>query len=166
MRRPIPGDTDELGRNIDADDLGTPPSGLDGKGSGAAAGVEEPHARHVVRELGEDLAAHGVAAGPYRGADPPKWSIRRHGGPGLQRSAIEVGFEPADPVAIGERAHQSYPSRSKISRSMSDLASSGSTPAQSIAARRRYSFCTASTSGEASISNSVAFFRRLRRMTS
>ncbi len=46
------------------------------------------------------------------------------------------------------------------------FADSGSLPSHNAAARRMYSFCTASSSGEGSISNSVDFFSRLRRITS
>src|SRR5512146_3253637 len=53
-----------------------------------------------------------------------------------------------------------------MSRSFIGATTSGSVPAHSCAASRRYSLCTASTSGELSISNSVAFFRRLLRMMS
>ena len=44
-----------------------------------------------------------------------------------------------------------------MSRSFIGVQTSGSVPAHSLAARRRYSFCTASSSGEGSISNSVDF---------
>ena len=53
-----------------------------------------------------------------------------------------------------------------MSRSFKASGASGSVPAHSDAARRIYSCCTASSSGEGSISKRVDFLRRLRRITS
>ena len=99
-------------------------------------------AAHILGQPGEQRRAH------RRRGRRARW--RGCGQPAHPTSAASTHRPPCDRnsfqhsprrAMIGERRHQSNPSRSKISRSFIGRVSSGSVPAHNVAARRRYSFC-------------------------
>ena len=120
-------------------------------------------AAQIRRQPVEQRAAHLVAAGAHRGADAADRRVRGQARPGIDRGAVEVGLRSAPRRSlIGDASAISRtPADQRCRDPSAACAISGSVPAHSVAARRRYSFCTASSSGDGSISNSVDFFSRL-----
>ena len=87
--------------------------------------------------------------------------------PGIDRGAVEVGLELAAAGDVGDVSASVEPQQIEdVTVLHRRRVAAARCPPSSVAARRRYSFCTASSSGDGSISNSVDFFRRLRRITS
>ena len=171
LRHALAGKAHQRRRDVDRDDLGAAPRRFDGEGAGAAAGIVEATAREVGGQAPEQGGPHPVATGANRGADPRRPARPRSGAArsrprcGRNRSRSATGAPRRSDLG-DQGGHQSNPRKSKMSRSRMARPSQGTVPAQSVAARRRYSAFTASSSGEFGISNSVAFFRRERRMTS
>ena len=94
--------------------------------------------------------AHPVAAGAHGRADAADRRVGREPRPRVDRRAVEVGLDLARGACRYEVA-----SASVESQQVEDVAvlhrrrrRSGSVPAQSVAASRRYSCCTASSSGD------------------
>ncbi len=132
---------DECRRKIHRHHFSTALRRFDGECPGAAAGVEKPAAAQVFRHEAQQRGAHAVASGAHRGADAAHGGIGGEPRPGISRRPVEIGFDLAAALGVAV-SHQSNPRKSKISRSFMERASQGSEPAQSSAARRRYSFCT------------------------
>ena len=103
-------------------------------------------------------------------ADPRYRRVRRRPLPSPGGGAVETGFNPR-PISLacgGVVGHRSDPGNSKISRSGSAAGQIGGSPTDRhrALARLMYSARASSTSGSASISNSVFFFSRERRIAS
>ena len=144
------------------------PRRLDRERAGAAAGIEQPRAAQVVRQPVEQRAraSRRGRRGPWRGC----------GRPARRRSAA-----PRHRPRCGRNRSRARPRRSQVGQAaasvepqqVEDVAVLHRRGRQRLACRprasaasRRYSSCTASSSGDGSISNSVDFFSRLRRITS
>ena len=87
------GDVDQLGRDVDGDDLRAALGEFAGHGSGAAAGVEHPRAAQVLRQARQHQRAHLVAALADRLADAGDRLMGRQPLPRLGRGAVEVGLD-------------------------------------------------------------------------
>ena len=147
-RYPLFRDADQGRRDVDRHDLGPASRRFDRQGPGAAAGVEDPATRQVGRQAGQQQGAHPIASGPHRGPNAADRRIRGEPLPGFGRGTVEIGLDLGAALVVGHGTHQSKPRKSKMSRSRMARPSQGSVPAHSVAASRRYSFCTASSSGE------------------
>ena len=127
---------------------GAAPRRLHRERAGAAAGIEHAAAAKVGGQPGEQRGAHRVAAGAHGGADPADRCVRRQARPRLDRGAVEIGLELAARRSVGRgRGISRTPAGRRCRDPSSAPASSGSVPAHSASASRRYSSCTASTSG-------------------
>src|SRR5262249_17940371 len=141
----LAGEINERRREIDCEDIGAPLRELDRKRARAATGIENSRACKILWQPAHQSFAHHVAPGTDGLPDASHRRIGGELGPGLDRRAIEVGLEFSASLKVGNGWHQSNPKKSKISRSFIGLASSGAPPSIRLCARRRYSFCAASS---------------------
>ena len=109
------------GDDVDRDDVGAAPRGFD-----ASAPVPQPASstRAPRRSSGsQDSSVARISSRPARTVARmrPTGRVGGQPRPGIDRGAVEVGLQLAAAFDVGGGGHQSNPSRSKMSRSLSGV---------------------------------------------